>query len=145
MTEQEYIAKLMTLPYLEKAENIFEMQRLLDGLFTIKPVRLDWYVAKAKAAWESGQPLEHCFDILADKGWYLFPYPGLKMLYELYTDIISSYQDLPDVQRHKLLFMGIDNELIKEDNALIADMGRNFRQVKSDFLQSTESESVASC
>ena len=41
--------------------------------------------------------------------------------------------------------MGIDNELIKEDNALIADMGRNFRQVKSDFLQSTESESVASC
>ena len=39
--------------------------------------------------------------------------------------------------------MGIDNELIKEDNALIADMGRNFRQVKSDFLQSPESESVA--
>lgn len=142
MTEQEYIAKIMTLSHLEKAENIFEMQQLLDKLFMIKPVRLNWYVSKAKAAWKSGQPLEHCFDILADKGWYLFSYPGLKMLYDLYADIISSYQDFPDVQRHKLLFMNIYTEITKEDNAWIKDMETNFRQVKSDFLQNPESESV---
>ena len=48
MTEQEYIAALNRIYHSETGEEPAETERLLERLYTVKPVRLSWYTAKAK-------------------------------------------------------------------------------------------------
>lgn len=143
MTEQEYLLNIDRLLHSEKEDSFSEIQFLLDEFYIIKPVRLSWYVSKARNVWKASGSIEQAMNLLEDKSWYLFLYPGLKELYELYIDLVSSYQDISDMQRHKLFFMGICDNVTEDDTIWENEMTSHFKQVKSDFLQNPESEDIA--
>lgn len=143
MTEKEYISNIDRLLHSEKKDSFSITQSLLEKFYTIKPVRLGWYVSKAKNVWQAGGSIEQAMNLLADKSWYLFLYPGLKEQYELYIDLVGSYQDISDMQRHKLLFMGICDNVAEDDRIWEKEMTVHFKQIKSDFLQNPESEYIA--
>lgn len=143
MTEQEYIAALNRIYHSETGEEPAETERLLERLYTVKPVRLSWYTAKAKNVWENSRSWKAVFPILANKGWYLFPYPGIQELAELYMDLVSSYRDITDMQRNKLMYLNICADRTKEDEEWAAQIHNRFQQKKLDFINHPESTEIA--
>lgn len=140
MTEQDYFAELHRLRQLEESENDKAAECRLESLYGIKPVRLQWYIEKARYEWKIKGAVQEAFHILADKGWHIAPYPGIKELTQLYMDLVSSYQDIQDMQRHKLLYLGICGSPTKEDENWLVEINEQFCRSKSDFLKNTESE-----
>lgn len=143
MTEQEYIATLNRIYHSETGEEPAETERLLERLYTVKPVRLSWYTAKAKNVWKNSRSWKAVFPILANKGWYLFPYPGIQELAELYMDLVSSYRDITDMQRNKLMYLNICADRTKEDEDWAAQIHNRFQQKKLDFINHPESTEIA--
>lgn len=139
MTEQDYFTELQKL---EEAENDKAAAWRLEKLYEIKPVRLKWYIEKAHYMWKSKGSVQKSFDVLADKGWHLFPYPGIQELTRLYMDLVGSYQDVQDMQRHKLLYLGICESPTKEDQDWLIDMKEHFCRAKSAFLENPEAETA---
>lgn len=71
--------------------------QLLDKLFTIKPVRLKWYLVKAKLMLKEGKPVDEIVEFLSDKcaPWYMYDgveeyFQLLSMLWEYNGDIMES-------------------------------------------------------
>ena len=143
MTEQEYIAALNRIYHSETGEESAETERLLERLYTVKPVRLSWYTAKAKNVWKNSRSWKAVFPILANKGWYLFPYPGIQEVAELYMDLVSSYRDITDMQRNKLMYLNICADRTKEDEDWAAQIHNRFQQKKLDFINHPESTEIA--
>lgn len=143
MTEQEYIAALNRIYHSETGEEHAETERLLERLYTVKPVRLSWYTAKAKNVWKNSRSWKAVFPILANKGWYLFPYPGIQEVAELYMDLVSSYRDITDMQRNKLMYLNICADRTKEDEDWAAQIHNRFQQKKLDFINHPESTEIA--
>ena len=143
MTEQEYIAALNRIYHSETGEEHAETERLLERLYTVKPVRLSWYTAKAKNVWKNSRSWQEVFPILNNKGWYLFPYPGIQEVAELYMDLVSSYRDITDMQRNKLMYLNICADRTKEDEDWAAQIHNRFQQKKLDFINHPESTEIA--
>lgn len=143
MTEQEYIAALNRIYHSETGEESAETERLLERLYTVKPVRLSWYTAKAKNVWKNSRSWQEVFPILNNKGWYLFPYPGIQEVAELYMDLVSSYRDITDMQRNKLMYLNICADRTKEDEDWASQIHNRFQQKKLDFINHPESTEIA--
>ena len=95
--------------------------------------------------WAESHSPGPALEILADKGWNLFPYPGIKELTELYMKLVNSYQDIQDMQRHRLLYLEICEEYTDEEKEWLIEMNRHFIDAKSNFLENPESEAAAEC
>lgn len=140
MTEQDYFTEMQQL---QGAVNDKAAAQRLEKLYEIKPVRLKWYIEKARYVWKVKGSVQEAFGILADKGWHLFPYPGIHELTRLYMDLVGSYQDTHDMQRHKLLYLGICESAAKEDEDWLIEIKGNFCRAKSAFLEKPEAENAA--
>lgn len=139
MTEQEYNLMVEQCIELIDDKNLMAASDILERLSKIKPVRLSWYVAKAKYTWECF----HTVDVsLADKSSLLFPYPGLQEMNKFYIDLVSSCQDIPDMQRHKLLYIGLCGDEAKEAE-WVKEMNQCFQQAKKDFMEEPEASKTA--
>lgn len=145
MTEKRYNQLLEQCLDLIEEKRLEEALNQLEDLYKIKPTRLYWYVVKALYLWAESQSSGPALEILADKGWHLFPYPGIKELTELYMKLVNSYQDIQDMQRHRLLYLGICEEYTDEEKEWLIEMNRCFIEAKSNFLKSPESGVVAEC
>lgn len=143
MTEKRYNQLLEQCLDLIEEKRLEEALNQLEGLYKIKPTRLYWYVVKALYLWAESQSPGPALEILADKGWHLFPYPGIKELTELYMKLVNSYQDMQDIQRHRLLYLGICEEYTDEEKEWLIEMNSRFIDAKSKFLENPESESAA--
>lgn len=126
MTEKRYNQLLEQCLDLIEEKRLEEALNQLEGLYKIKPTRLYWYVVKALYLWAESQSPGPALEILADKGWHLFPYPGIKELTELYMKLVNSYQDMQDIQRHRLLYLGICEEYTDEEKEWLIEMNRRF-------------------
>ena len=143
MTEQEYNTAINRIYHSKIGENPTEIEKLLEQLYTIKPVRLSWYIAKVKHVWKNNQSLKEVFPILENKGWHLYPYPGIKELTELYLELVNSCQDTSDMQRHKLLYMNLLEDKAKEEEEWLAQINNQFQQAKIDFIGHPKSPEAA--
>lgn len=141
MTEQKYNLILDQCLELIEEGKLGQALKLLENLYKIKPIRLYWYVVKAMYLWAESQAFGPALESLSDKGWHLFPYPGILELTKLYMDLVSSYQDIQDMQRHKLLYLGICENTAKEDKDWIIEMNEHLCRAKSAFLENPEAES----
>lgn len=143
MTEQDYFAELDKIKQLQEAGNDKAVACYLEKLYEIKPVRLSWYVAKAMHIWKTTGSVRHTFQILADKGWHLYDYPGLQEMTNLSMALVSSYKDIPALRRQRLLFNSIcKKECVENQNWEVALLD-DFRQTKINFLKNPESERIA--
>ena len=145
MTEKRYNQILEQCLALIEGKRLEEALNHLEDLYKIKPTRLYWYVVKALYLWAESHSPGPALEILADKGWNLFPYPGIKELTELYMKLVNSYQDIQDMQRHWLLYLGICEEYTDEEKEWLIEMNGHFIDAKSNFLEKPESEAAAEC
>ncbi len=145
MTEKRYNQILEQCLALIEGKRLEEALNHLENLYKIKPTRLYWYVVKALYLWAESHSPGPALEILADKGWNLFPYPGIKELTELYMKLVNSYQDIQDMQRHRLLYLEICEEYTDEEKEWLIEMNRHFIDAKSNFLENPESEAAAEC
>ena len=145
MTEQEYNLEIKYCQQLiDKSDNEEALYRL-ENLYQIKPVRLNWYIAKAKYLWKTGKKVKPVFETLSEKSWHLFPYPGIQELSNFYINVVNSYKDYFDSKRHKLLYLLISGEKTKEDLIWIEEMKTHFKQAKMDFIKEPELKDNIEC
>lgn len=111
----------------------------LDNLYHFKPVRLSWYTAKAIDIWKTYKDAGPALESLSGKGCYYAVYPGFAQLTKLYMDLVQSYGDEQDVQRHRMFYLKLCENKTDEDAAWIAEMEKAFLQEKCDFLEHPES------
>lgn len=142
MTEQEYNLEIEQCRKSIKEGNTNEILRRLEELYKTKPVRLNWYIAKAEYLWKTTGRVKPAFELLSGKSWNLFPYPGLQDLNTLYFNLTNSYKDIPDSRRHRLLSLRICDEITKEDDVWLQKIQESFRKSKIDFLKDPESEEI---
>lgn len=142
MTEQEYDLQLEHCLELIRKKELDQALTHLDRLYKIKPVRLYWYIIKATYIWAESQMTGPPLESLSDKGLYLLSYPKFEKLIKLYMDLVGSYQDIQDMQRHKLLYLGICGSTSKEDDTWLIEMSDYFYHAKSAFLDNPEIETV---
>lgn len=141
MNKYDYNLEIKQCEQLLQNNKINEAFIELQNLYKIKPVRLDWYIVNAKYQWvTSGIP---SFKYLADVSWALFLYPGISKLSELSINMIKSYQDIPDIQRHKLFLINLDENRNDKDNNWLLQMSERFQLAKVDFIKNPESEENA--
>lgn len=139
MNEHEYNLVLKNCETLLKNGKTNEALKELQKAYGIKPVRLFWYIVNAKYYWKSQGILQ--FEYLSDKSWQLYLYPGIEKLANLYMNMVQSYGDIPDVQRHKLFLMSLQGKT-KEDEKWIKEIEKRFQQTKIEFLKKPESETI---
>ena len=143
MNEFDYNLELEHCDKILNCGKTDEVFKKLQDLYKIKPVRLNWFIVNAKYLWKkSGQP---AFAGLADKSWLLYIYPGVEELTNLNINMVQTYQDIPDIQRHKLLLINLRSTGTKEDEDWHNEMQKNYRKAKADFLQQPESEEKIKC
>lgn len=139
MTEQEYILELERCKKLLKTGNTEEAANSLEKLYKIKPVRLLWYVVKAKYLWKVTGKTKPAFELVSGKGWNLFPYPGLQELEKLYLDLVSSYKDVPDCRRHRLLYLRTYGTNTEKEASWLHEIEADFQKAKRTFIKTPES------
>ncbi len=143
MNEFNYNIELEHCDKMLNCGKIDEAFKLLQDLYKIKPVRLSWFIVNAKYLWKkNGQP---AFSGLADKSWLLYIYPGVEKLTNLNINMVQTYQDIPDIHRHKLFLINLRSARTKEDEAWLEEMQENYRKAKADFLEQPESEANIKC
>lgn len=142
MTDQKYNLMVEQCEKLIAEKKIDAALEQLNKLFKIKPVRLNWYIAKTKYLWLKTQSIQISSENINEKGMLLFPYPGIKELMELYMNLVNSYQDVADVQRHKLLYLEICEDKTKEEEIQYKEMQQLIRQAKKDFIEEPESSQL---
>lgn len=122
MTEKEYIEKIDNLLMKIKRESADKIIKELNCLYDIKPVRLKWFVAKAKAMFNLNIGNEEIIPLLAKKSWSLFNYSGIKEYNNLIEEISVRNDDFYEILRIKYrksitneeVFTEKENEFIKE-------------------------------
>lgn len=102
MTEKEYLRIIARLRKKATNENARQILSKLDALFDTKPVRLQWFLAKAEAMLKQGEEVYKIAEILSGKSWNLYNYPGIETVGELYSKICASYGDEADTRRNKI-------------------------------------------
>lgn len=145
MTEQEYNSEIKYCQDLiDKSESAEALYRL-ENLYKLKPVRLNWYITKAKYLWKTSKKVKPVFEILSEKSWHLFSYPGIQELSKFYINVVNSYKDYLDAKRHKLLYLMISEEKTKEDILWIEKEKSHFEQAKKNFIKKPESNEAIEC
>ena len=130
MTKQEYNLKLKNCQEAIQEGQIEDIPAKLDDLYQFKPVRLEWYVAKAAYLWKIGKPLKTVFDCLAGKGWYLYNYPGMKEFSDLYIKLLEKIKNAPDILRHQLLYLRGCDVKTPEEEQWLSNVQSDFKQAK---------------
>lgn len=143
MTELEYCSKVQYCIKLLKENNVNEAAIQLEALYNIKPVRLNWYTAKALYLWKTTQNAGTALESLSKTGGYLFHYPGFKALTDLYMDLVMSYCDKQDMQRHKMIYLKICENKTHLEKEWIDEMEKDFQQSKCNFLKEPESRQIS--
>lgn len=101
MNDTEYFRKLEDIMKKIKNDSIDNLDSILDDLYTIKPVRLVWFVAKAELMLKQNSDLSEVYKVLESKGWQLYNYSGIDKYSELYLKIAIEYNDIYDTNRNK--------------------------------------------
>ena len=138
MTKQEYNLKLKNCQEAIQEGQIEDIPAKLDDLYQFKPVRLEWYVAKAAYLWKIGEPLKTVFDCLAGKGWYLYNYPGMKEFSDLYIKLLEKIKNAPDILRHQLLYLRGCDVKTPEEEQWLSNVQSDFKQAKRSFLNNPQ-------
>jgi len=101
MTVEEYMHVLQeiesNLAYLDADA----ADEIVNRIFSIKPVRLEWYLVKAKIMLKQGKSVSSILDFLSDKcqPWYL--YEGVNEYFELLSSLYETEGDLWQSRRQK--------------------------------------------
>ena len=103
LTIEEYMRLLK-----EIEDNLLYMEakkanELLEQMFAFKPVRLKWYLVKAKVMFKQGKSVRCILDFLSDKcqPWYL--YDGVNEYFQLLSELNELDGDIWESKRQKYL------------------------------------------
>ncbi len=140
MTEHQYNLKVKQSLELLENGNINDVLERLESLYKIKPIRLNWYIAKAKYIWKSTRMAGPAIKCLTEKSWCLYEYPGMSELTELYMRLVGSYHDDLDRQRHRFLFLSSCETKTEKDEKWFEEIKQHLRKMETEFLENPVSE-----
>lgn len=102
MEEKQYFLKLEEIDKKIDNNNFEEAQEELKEIYSIKPVRLEWFILKAKLVYKSTKNYNEIWQVLANKGWGLYNYHSVSKFIRLYSEINVSYNDYSDSYRNRI-------------------------------------------
>lgn len=137
MTEQDYMLELEKLQDRITEKNAVSVLKQLEGLYEIKPVRLKWFIVKAKALLAAGHELGEIYGFLDSKGaGNLHDYAGLRELYDFYAELSEMQGDSIDAARHHLYSFLLDGGLTEKSKKydFVDGVYRRHEKNKKNFL-----------
>lgn len=134
MTSKEYLRAIAKLSKKSKTGNIEQIDSKLDALFDIKPVRLQWVLAKAAVMLKQKKELWKILELLNMKSWNLYKYPGIEDVAALYSQILTLQGDAVDARRNEILpWICIEELFERHEQDLKKDL-YNLEQKRNLFL-----------
>ena len=138
MNEKEYFMLLNDAIENINSDNVEQIIKKLDQLYTWKPVRIKWYAAKAKALLCKGAVNEEIPKLLQNKISSFYNIDGLINIWQVYRDLAHYHNRVLDIRRNRYsvgilaAWSGIENVypyavgLVKEIIQILEGLYRNF-------------------
>ncbi|WP_271811987.1 glycosyltransferase family 2 protein [Clostridium beijerinckii] len=136
MTENEYIEKINRLLSCVTSENAEEISNELNYIYDIKPVRLIWFVAKAKANLYLNLDKKQIVSLVAGKSSTLFNYNGIDEYNNFLEEVSRWNDDFYETLRIRYRKCKINRDLtLKERNEFIKVIYDKIISYSNEFLE----------
>lgn len=124
MTEKEYLEWIETIRKYISGNHLAQAKKALDELYSYKPVRLLWYVAKAEYILKSGHDPETALKALEKKYFPGADYPGMK--------------ECMKVRIKALKKLGRKRDVLRENYCYQKSCGRPCVQLEQELAEALE-------
>ena len=144
MEEKQYFLKLEEIDKKIDNNNFEEAQEELKEIYSIKPVRLEWFILKAKLVYKSTKNYNEIWQVLANKGWGLYNYHSVSKFIRLYSEINVSYNDYSDSYRNRInaSLLECSKEEKIECEKIINENINRLEEYEDKFLSNVNSKEI---
>lgn len=144
MEEKQYFFRLEEIDNKINNNNFNEAEEDLQELYFIKPVRLKWFILKAKLIYKNIKNYNEIWDTLSNKGWALYNYDSVSNYLKLYSEINASYYDYSDSNRNRInaAILECSEEEKKECETIINGNNTRLEENENKFLSNVNSEEI---
>lgn len=144
MEEKQYFLKLEEIDNKINNNNFNEAEEDLQELYFIKPVRLKWFILKAKLIYKNIKNYNEIWDTLSNKGWALYNYDSVSNYLKLYSEINASYYDYSDSNRNRInaAILECSEEEKIECEKIINENINRLEEYEDKFLSNVNSKEI---
>ncbi|MBU5488409.1 glycosyltransferase [Clostridium sp. MSJ-8] len=144
MEEKKYFLKLEEIDNEINKNNFKEAEEKLEQLYMIKPVRLQWFILKARLIYKTKKDYGEIWNILSEKGWGVYNYNSVSDYMRLYSKINSIYYDYSDSYRNRITaaYLECSEEEKIECEKVIDENIKRLDDNENKFLDGADSKQI---
>ena len=140
MNNEKYYQMLEQLEEYMQSMDMETVNQLLNTLFEVKPVRLKWYLVKAKAMIKEGKDIQEVIEFLDEKCEPWYPYDDVEAYLALLEILSEMSGDGVESKRYKY-----QQDKIKEVFSNVQPMKWEFKEKWETILQNMENSELLQC